>query len=98
MDKVVIIPDSFKGTLSSKEATSLMGEAVAEVFPKAERVLLPIGDGVEGTVDAFLAPLGGERMETIVSGPFFTPVASFYGQLPDGTAVIEMAAASQGVP
>ena len=97
MDKVVIIPDSFKGTLSSKEATYLMGEAVAEVFPKAERVLLPIGDGGEGTVDAFLAPLGGERMETIVSGPFFTPVASFYGQLPDGTAVIEMAAAA-GLP
>ena len=97
MDKVVIIPDSFKGTLSSKEVAALMGEAVGSVFPKADRMLLPIGDGGEGTVESFLTSLGGERVETTVCGPFFTPVSSFYGRLPDGTVVIEMAAAA-GLP
>ena len=97
MDKVVIIPDSFKGTLSSKEVAALMGEAVGSVFPEADRILLPIGDGGEGTVESFLTSLGGERVETTVCGPFFTPVSSFYGRLPDGTVVIEMAAAA-GLP
>ncbi|MGP1367040.1 MAG: glycerate kinase family protein [Schwartzia sp. (in: firmicutes)] len=97
MDKVVIIPDSFKGTLSSKEVAARMEDAVEAVMPEAARVVLPIADGGEGTVAAFLTAVGGERVETVVSGPFFTPIPSFYGRLPDGTAIIEMAAAA-GLP
>lgn len=98
MRKVVLIPDSFKGTMSSAEICSIMAEAIARHFPHAEVVALPVADGGEGSVDAFLAAVGGERVVERVTGPFVgEPIDAFYGRLPDGTAVIEMAAAA-GLP
>lgn len=97
MKKVLIVPDSFKGTLSSREVCDIMGAAVQRRFPGTEVVKLPVADGGEGTVDAFLAAMGGERIAAAVKGPLFAEVPSFYGRLPDGTAVIEMAAAA-GLP
>lgn len=60
MKKVLIVPDSFKGTLSSREVCDIMGAAVQRRFPGTEVVKLPVADGGEGTVDAFLAAMGGE--------------------------------------
>jgi len=98
MRKVVLIPDSFKGTMSSAEICSIMAGAISAHFPDAEVVSLPVADGGEGSVDAFLAATGGERVDEHVTGPFAGEhIASFYGRLPDGTAVIEMAAAA-GLP
>ena len=57
MHKVVLIPDSFKGTMSSAEICSIMASAIAQHFPDAEVVSLPVADGGEGSVDAFLAAL-----------------------------------------
>lgn len=95
--KVVLIPDSFKGTLSSTEICQVMAEVIAARHPGAEIVALPVADGGEGSVDAFLAAVGGERVPVVVTGPFLgEPVAAFYGRL-DDTAVIEMAAAA-GLP
>ncbi len=97
MKKVIVIPDSFKGALSSREAASIMGAAVKARFPAAEVITLPTADGGEGTVEAFLASVGGQRVPVLAQGPFFTMVPSFFGLLPDDTAVIEMAAAA-GLP
>lgn len=98
MRKVVLIPDSFKGTMSSSEICSIMAAAIGRHVPDAGVVQLPVADGGEGSVDAFLAAVGGERVTTTVTGPFAgEPVEAFYGRLPDGTAVIEMAAAA-GLP
>jgi len=85
MKKAVIIPDSFKGTLTSQEAASIMGEEVEKAFPRAQIVRIPVADGGEGTVAAFLTAAGGKRVEITVQGPFFMPTPSFYGRLPDGT-------------
>lgn len=97
MEKIIIIPDSFKGTLSSVEVCNIMADSVKKCLPEAVVCLVPVADGGEGTVEAFLRATGGKRIETRVQGPKGEEIASFYGMLPDGTAVIEMAAAA-GLP
>ena len=93
--KILVAPDSYKGSLSSKQVCQAIEEGLLKACQGVfEVVKVPIADGGEGTVDAFLSALGGELIELTVTGPLGKPVHSFYGILPDGTAVIEMAAAS----
>ena len=92
--KIVIAPDSFKESLSAPEVAQAIARGWLAVYPDAEIVLCPMADGGEGTVDAVLAATGGERREQVVQGPLATPVTAHWGWLGDGTAVIEMAAAS----
>lgn len=96
MKKIILIPDSFKGTMSSMEICGIMEKVLREHYPDAEILSIPVADGGEGTVDAFLTAMGGEKVFLTVSGPLGTPVEGFYGRIGD-TAVIEMAAAA-GLP
>ncbi|WP_227763764.1 glycerate kinase [Zhaonella formicivorans] len=96
--RVVVAPDSYKGSMSAVEVADIIEKGLKTVFPDAEISKVPIADGGEGTVDAFLAALGGERRELEVTGPLGDKVKAFFGILPGGeTAVVEMAAAS-GLP
>jgi len=98
MKKFILIPDSFKGTMSSQEVCTIMESAIRNTYPDAEIVSLPVADGGEGTVDAFLSAVGGERRTVRVQGPLGEPMDSFYGVIDGGkTAVIEMAACA-GLP
>jgi glycerate kinase len=97
MRTIVVIPDSFKGTMSSVEVCAVMRQALQRHLPDARVVTLPVADGGEGSVDAYLAAVGGQRVTLAVTGPMGTPVDSFYGRLDDGAVVIEMAAAA-GLP
>lgn len=97
MKKFVLVPDSFKGTMSSAQVCAAMEAGIRTVFPEAAAVSLPVADGGEGSADAFLTALGGEKVSLRVTGPQGTELDSFYALLPDGTAVIEMAAAA-GLP
>lgn len=97
MAKYVLIPDSFKGTLSSENICRIASEEILRLEPEAEICAIPVADGGEGTVDAFLAAVGGTRAEVPCTGPCGQEVMGFYGLLPDGTAVVEMAAAA-GLP
>lgn len=97
MKKVLLIPDSFKGTMSSAEVCTIMEKAVRAYYPDAEVIGIPVADGGEGSVDSFLAAVGGRKVQVRVKGPYFEELESFYGILPDHTAVIEMAAAA-GLP
>ncbi|WAJ40001.1 glycerate kinase [Pseudomonas sp. GOM7] len=92
--KIVIAPDSFKESLSAPDVAAAIARGWQQVFPEAECLLRPMADGGEGTVDALLAAVGGERRECQVRGPMGTPVQAHWGWLGDATAVIEMAAAS----
>ncbi len=96
MKKFLLIPDSFKGTMSSLEICAIMADVLAEHFPSAEIRSIPVADGGEGTVDAFLTAMGGEKVFLTVTGPLGDPVDAFYGRIGD-TAIIEMAAAA-GLP
>lgn len=97
MAKYVLIPDSFKGTLSSADICRIASEEILRLEPEAEICAIPVADGGEGTVDAFLAAVGGTRAEVPCTGPCGQEIGGFYGLLPDGTAVVEMAAAA-GLP
>lgn len=98
MEKILLVPDSFKGTLSSCQVCQVMAGQLRRFFPQAQVKSIPVADGGEGSVEAFLAAAGGERRTRTVTGPFGEPVEAFYGILGDGrTAVIEMAACA-GLP
>lgn len=98
MEKILLVPDSFKGTLSSRQVCQVMAGQLRRFFPQAQVKSIPVADGGEGSVEAFLAAAGGERRARTVTGPFGEPVEAFYGVLGDGrTAVIEMAACA-GLP
>ena len=93
--KIILAPDSFKGSLSSMEVAEAMEIGIKRVWPEAECVRIPMADGGEGTVQSLLDAVGGELLSCTVTGPAGQPVAASYGLLADGaTAVIEMAAAS----
>lgn len=95
--KIVIAPDSFKGSLSAEAFCKVVGREAEEVFESAEIIELPVSDGGEGMVDSLLAVTGGARITKKVKGPLFEEINAEYGILEGGAAVIEMAAAS-GLP
>ena len=97
MKKVILIPDSYKGTMSSAKVCAVMAEAIKRHCPNAQVRSIPVADGGEGSVDAFLSAVGGEKIALTVTGPYKEQITGFYGVLPDGTAVIEMAACA-GLP
>ncbi|HTP51049.1 MAG TPA: glycerate kinase [Anaeromyxobacteraceae bacterium] len=96
--RVVVAPDSFKGSCSALSVAEAMGRGIRAVFPDAEVRMVPIADGGEGTVEALVAATKGRIVRRSVRGPLGEPVTAHWGVLGDGaTAVIEMAAAS-GLP
>ena len=97
MKKIILIPDSFKGTMSSTEICSIMKAEILKHFPQTEIVSIPVADGGEGSVDAFLSAIGGKKVQVNVKGPYFENLESYYGILSDNTAVVEMSAAA-GLP
>ncbi|MBR1609051.1 MAG: glycerate kinase, partial [Kiritimatiellae bacterium] len=97
--RIAIAPDSFKGTLTSAQAAEAIAAGLADVLPRdAEYDCIPMADGGEGTVDAWLAATGAERVCCDALDPLGRPIRAFYGwRESDGTAVLELAAAS-GLP
>lgn len=97
MQKILLVPDSFKGTMASSEICSVMEEAILRFYPQAQVVAIPVADGGEGSVDCFLQALGGEKVSLRAKDPYLQEMDSFYGRLPGDTAVVEMAACA-GLP
>ncbi|MDD3409302.1 MAG: glycerate kinase [Eubacteriales bacterium] len=95
--RIVLAPDSFKGTLSSRQVCQIMARAIEAVEPSAEIVRLPVSDGGEGLVDALVESAHGQLVKARVCGPRHEPVDCAYGLLPDHVAVVEMSAAA-GLP
>lgn len=95
---IIVAPDSYKGSLSAVAVAEAMEQGILSVFPHAQVHKVPIADGGEGTVEAFVTATGGRIVQQEVTGPLGQPVQAHWGILGDGeTAVIEMAAAS-GLP
>lgn len=92
--RVVCAPDSFKESMTAGAAARAMAEGVRRVAADAVCDLCPVSDGGEGFVEAMLTAAGGQRRVTAVCGPLGEPVDAAWGVLADGSAVIEMAAAS----
>lgn len=98
MPRFMLVPDSYKGTMSSMQVCEAMERGIRRVLPEAIVDSLPVADGGEGSVDAFLHAIGGKKRAADVCGPYFDKIEASYGVLGDGqTAVIEMAACA-GLP
>ena len=69
MKKFVLVPDSFKGTMTSAQVCASMEAGIRRVLPQAQVVSLPVADGGEGSAEAFLTALGGQRVVRTVTGP-----------------------------
>lgn len=89
--RVVIVMDSFKGSLGSLEAGRAVERGVLEAYPDARTLVLPFADGGEGTARALVHALGGEMVSAEVAGPLGGRVRAEYGICADKTAVMEMA-------
>jgi glycerate kinase len=93
--KIIIAPDSFKGSLSALEVCENIEKGIKKVFKNADIVRVPMADGGEGTVQSLVDATGGKLVNLKVKDPLMRTIDAFYGILgDDNTAVIEMAAAS----
>lgn len=98
MQNFILVPDSFKGTLSAIEVCNIMKSSIKNLYEDANIISVPVADGGEGTVDAFLYALGGEKKSIWVSDAFNEQkILAHYAMLKDDIAVIEMAACA-GLP
>lgn len=96
--KIILAPDSYKGSLTAAEVCQAMAAGIRRVFPDAAVSAAPLADGGEGTVQSLVDATGGRIVAKAVTGPLGERVSAFFGILGDGrTGVIEMAAAS-GLP
>lgn len=92
--KIILAPDSFKGSLSSEEAAAAMARGIMRVAPDAELIRIPMADGGEGTVSTILSFVNGKEIWVPVYGPIRKWTDAVYGILGDGCAILEMAQAS----
>ena len=67
--KIVVAPDSFKGSLTAIEVSDAIEKGIREIFPEAEIIKIPMADGGEGTVQCMVNATGGKILEEKVIGP-----------------------------
>lgn len=96
MKKCVVVSDSFKGTVSSREICEIAQRVIPRHFPACEVVCIPVADGGEGTVDCFVQAMGAQRVEVTVTNALGEKSAAAYARIGE-LAIIEMAAAA-GLP
>lgn len=93
--KIIIAPDSFKGSLSSVEVANAINTGIQKVYSHAETYLLPVADGGEGTMETLVSATNGKTKTVFVTGPLGREVEAAYGILGDGkTCIIEIASTS----
>ncbi|MBW8350169.1 glycerate kinase [Bacillus sp. IITD106] len=93
--KIILTPDSFKGSVSAMDAALAIEKGIKKAFPNAITVLLPAADGGEGTLDTLISATNGRKIYTKVKDPLGKEVDAHFGVLGDNsTCVIEMAVAS----
>ena len=93
--KIVIAPDSYKGSIYASDAARAMEDGVRRVLPDAEVVLVPVADGGDGTLETLVETSGGRIITSDVTGPLGETVSAQWGAMGDGvTAVAEMARTS----
>lgn len=95
--RIVIAPDSYKGSLSATEVCDIVEGAILKIMPTAEIVKIPLSDGGEGLVEVLVRHQAGEMVRIRTKDPLFREITAAYGILNGGVAVIEMSAAS-GLP
>jgi glycerate kinase len=98
MKKILLVPDSFKGTMSSMDFCQIVKKVALKYHPSATVMCFPVADGGEGSVDTFISAAGGVKKNVVAKGPYMEDMEAFYGLIEGGsTAVIELASCA-GLP
>ena len=93
--KIVVAPNSFKGSLSASQAAAAIARGVRIALPDAEVIETPVADGGDGTLEALVAAHHGTVHPVEVEGPLGDPVTAVYGLINGGrTGVVELASSS----
>ncbi|WP_369345610.1 glycerate kinase family protein [Caldalkalibacillus mannanilyticus] len=93
--KVIVAPDSFKGSLSAQEVGNAMKEGILLAQPQSQVKVIPMADGGEGTLQCLIEVTGGKFFYATVKNPRGKEIQAAYGVLGDGiTCVIELAQSS----
>lgn len=95
--RIVIAPDSFKGSLSATAVCDIIEGAILKIMPTAEIIKIPISDGGEGLVEVLVRHRSGEIVKIKTKDPLDREITAAYGIIDGNIAVIEMSAAS-GLP
>ena len=92
--KIVIAPDSFKGSLSATEAALAIELGFSHAFPNSTFIRIPMSDGGDGFLESLFANTSMERHSALVTNPLGEKITADFGILEKTTAIIEMATAS----
>lgn len=96
--KIIIAPQSFKGSLTAKEATKIISDCARNIFPESDLIGIPIADGGDGTLETIIDATNGKIMNSQVKGPDNSVVQASWGlfnsEKNEKTGIIEMARAS----
>lgn len=96
--KIIIAPQSFKGSLTAKEATKIISDCARNIFPESDLIGIPIADGGDGTLETIIDATNGKLMNSQVKGPDNSVVQASWGlfnsEKNEKTGIIEMARAS----
>lgn len=92
-DKIIILPDSFKGSMTSGQVSEIIAGEIRKVSD-CETKCFPIADGGEGSVDCILSFTGGEKQVCRVMSPENKEIEAYYGITEAGRAIIEFAESS----
>lgn len=92
--RIVVAPQEFKGSLTAVEAAAHIARGLLDALPSAQIDEAPASDGGPGFVAAMHAAIGGELLVAEVHDPLMRPLQATWARLPNGVAVIEMAAAA----
>ncbi len=95
--KFLFASDSFKGSLSSERTAQLLEQSAKKYFPDAVCLKVSVADGGEGTAEAVVKAVGGEKVFVTVHDPYMNPIEAFYGVLHSEIAILDMSVAS-GLP
>ncbi|MBQ7902515.1 MAG: glycerate kinase [Oscillospiraceae bacterium] len=90
MKKIILIPDSFKGTITAGQFCTISEKVLKTYFPECEVISLPLADGGEGTTDCFLQMKGYQKVNTTAMNAFMEEIPVYYA-VNGTTAVMEMA-------
>ena len=81
--KIVVAPDSFKGSMSARQAAEAIAAGFRRIYPAAEYELIPMADGGEGSVRSLVDATGGRLVSTSVTGPLGVATDAVFGMLGD---------------
>lgn len=95
--KIIVSPDSFKGSLDATVVAQTIREAILSKRPSFDVQTLPVADGGEGTLESLVQATNGQLIDVNVHNPLHQPIETYYGVLGNGAYMIEMAKAS-GLP